>query len=58
MPTRGDKIGQGKANAARFLEEHPDIANEIENQIRHQTMGVPLAVVEAAPMESGEASAE
>ena len=55
---KGDKIGQGKANAARFLEEHPDIANEIENQIRHQTMGVPLAVVEAAPMESGEASAE
>ncbi|MDG1065300.1 MAG: recombinase RecA [Luminiphilus sp.] len=55
---KGDKIGQGKANASRFLEEHPDIANEIENQIRHQTMGVPLAVVEAAPMESGEASAE
>ena len=55
---KGDKIGQGKANASRFLEEHPDIANEIESQIRHQTMGVPLAVVEAAPMESGEASAE
>ena len=46
---KGDKIGQGKANAARFLEENPDIANEIENQIRHQTMGVPLAAVETAP---------
>ena len=45
---KGDKIGQGKANAARFLEENPDIANEIENQIRHQTMGVPLAAVETA----------
>ena len=55
---KGDKIGQGKANASRFLEEHPDIANEIESQIRHQTMGMPLAVVEAAPIESGEASAE
>jgi recombination protein RecA len=55
---KGDKIGQGKANASRFLEEHPDIANEIESQIRHQTMGVPLAAVEAAPIESGEASAE
>lgn len=43
---KGDKIGQGKANAARFLEENPAIASEIENQIRHQTMGVPLAVVE------------
>jgi len=46
---KGDKIGQGKANASRFLEENPDIANEIENQIRHQTMGVPLAAVETAP---------
>jgi len=46
---KGDKIGQGKANAARFLEENPEIANEIENQIRHQTMGVPLAAVETAP---------
>jgi len=44
---KGDKIGQGKANAARFLEENPAIASEIENQIRHQTMGVPLAVVPA-----------
>ena len=46
---KGDKIGQGKANASRFLEENPEIANEIENQIRHQTMGVPLAAVETAP---------
>ena len=45
---KGDKIGQGKANASRFLEENPEIANEIENQIRHQTMGVPLAAVETA----------
>ncbi len=54
---KGDKIGQGKANAARFLEENPDIANEIENQIRHQTMGVPLAAVETAPAEGPEAAA-
>jgi recombination protein RecA len=44
---KGEKIGQGKANAARFLAENPDMAREIENQIRHQTMGVPLAVVPA-----------
>lgn len=55
---KGDKIGQGKANAARFLEENPKIANEIENQIRHQTMGVPLAVVETAQVEEeGDAAA-
>lgn len=31
---KGDKIGQGKANASRYLEEHPEIAKEIEDQIR------------------------
>ncbi len=53
---KSDKIGQGKANAARFLEDNISIANEIENQIRHQMMGVPLAVVdcEAGASEEGE----
>lgn len=31
---KGDKIGQGKANAARYLEENPAVAKEIEDQIR------------------------
>ncbi|MBL4606691.1 MAG: recombinase RecA [Pseudomonadales bacterium] len=31
---KGDKIGQGKANAARFLEENTVIAEEIEKQVR------------------------
>ena len=31
---KGDKIGQGKANAGKFLEENPAIAKEIEGQIR------------------------
>lgn len=35
----GDKIGQGKANAAKFLEENPDIANTIEAQIRGELLG-------------------
>ena len=35
---KGDKIGQGKANAARFLEENLETANEIEAEIRRQTM--------------------
>lgn len=37
----GDKIGQGKANAAKFLEENPEIANEIETQIRKELLAVP-----------------
>ncbi len=31
---QSNKIGQGKANAANFLMENPDIAQEIEKQIR------------------------
>ncbi len=31
---KGNKIGQGKANAARFLEENKEMANEIETAIR------------------------
>ena len=37
---KGDKIGQGKANAAKFLEDSPAVANEIESAIRAQTMNV------------------
>ena len=43
---KGDKIGQGKANASKFLEQNAAVAKEIEDQIRHQMMGLPLAAVE------------
>src|SRR5205823_2962556 len=32
----GDQLGQGKENARRFLKENPDIANEIEKQIKEK----------------------
>ena len=51
---KGEKIGQGKANAARFLKENAALAKEIEDQIRHQMMGVPLAVVEAEGKEDAD----
>ncbi len=35
----GNKIGQGKANAARFLEENPDVAEQIESKIRTALLG-------------------
>jgi recombination protein RecA len=35
---KGDKIGQGKANAAKYLEEHPEIAQEIEAEIRKRLL--------------------
>ena len=43
---KGDKIGQGKANASKFLGQNAAVAKEIEDQIRHQMMGLPLAAVE------------
>ncbi|MEQ6885916.1 recombinase RecA [Salicola sp. Rm-C-2C1-2] len=35
---KGDKIGQGKANASKFLRDNPGIAEEIETQIRERLM--------------------
>ena len=40
---KGDKIGQGKSNAAKFLENNPAVANEIETAIREQTLSKPKA---------------
>ncbi|MEE4380916.1 MAG: recombinase RecA [Pseudomonadales bacterium] len=34
----GDKIGQGKKNAADFLAEHPEVAQEIERRIRAELL--------------------
>ncbi len=38
---KGDKIGQGKANASKFLSDNPEIAAEVENQIRERLMPKP-----------------
>ncbi|MFT4517722.1 MAG: recombination protein RecA [Halioglobus sp.] len=35
---KGDKIGQGKSNAAKFLGDNPAVASEIEEQIRALTL--------------------
>ena len=38
---KGDKIGQGKANASRYLEENSAVCEEIETAIRSQLLSVP-----------------
>jgi recombination protein RecA len=38
---KGNKIGQGKANAAQFLEDNPAVMEEIETQIRGQLLASP-----------------
>jgi recombination protein RecA len=36
---KGDKIGQGKANSAKFLLDNPEIAQEIEGRLREELLG-------------------
>ncbi|MBK6737111.1 MAG: recombinase RecA [Haliea sp.] len=47
---KGDKIGQGKANAAKFLGSNPALSSEIEGQIRAQMLNIdaPIKVPAAA----------
>jgi recombination protein RecA len=40
----GERIGQGKENARNFLEQHPDIAQEIESKIREKLLPAKQAV--------------
>jgi len=45
---KGDKIGQVKANASQYLLDHPEIALEIEQQIRDELLAIPKAEEAAA----------
>ncbi|HEK1685622.1 MULTISPECIES: recombinase RecA [Pseudomonas] len=51
---QGNKIGQGKANAAKYLQENPAIGSEIEKQIREKllTSGAVAAAAKAAAAEA------
>ncbi len=49
----GDRVGQGKENARDYLIENPDIATEIERQIRARLLPTgPQAVEDAEPIEA------
>jgi len=47
----GNKIGQGKANAARYLEENPELKESLEQQIRSQLLGDQHPVKRQAELE-------
>jgi len=49
-----ERIGQGKDNARQFLKEHPEIAQEIEKQIRAKAVTLRTGVI----VETDEAVAE
>lgn len=43
---QGSKIGQGKSNACKYLEENKTIAQDIEKQIREQLIGDAVPAIE------------
>lgn len=48
---KSDRIGQGKDNVRQFLREHPDMAREIEQEIRDRLLPKPQSI-EGEPAES------
>jgi recombination protein RecA len=45
---KGDRIGQGKDNVRQFLVEHPDVAAEIEGQLRELLLPKSVAAAQEA----------
>jgi recombination protein RecA len=41
-----DRIGQGRENAKKYLKEHPEVAAELEQQLR-QTLGLTRVAAES-----------
>ena len=50
----GDRLGQGRDNARKYLKDHPDLFDEIEKKVRDEFLAHP----EAIPLESEVAASE
>ncbi|MFB4390971.1 MULTISPECIES: recombinase RecA [unclassified Pseudomonas] len=55
---QGNKIGQGKANAAKYLQENPAIGGEIEKQIRDKLLTAGAAAAAAAASKAAAADVD
>jgi recombination protein RecA len=53
---KGERVGQGRENAKKFLEENPKVALEIENILREKGGLAPVALSPKATKEKGSAS--
>ncbi|SEI88480.1 recombination protein RecA [Allopseudospirillum japonicum] len=49
---QGSKIGQGKANAAQYLEEHPELMQELELGVRQTLLSLPTTEDSASAVEA------
>ena len=45
---QGNKIGQGKANSAKYLEDNPEVARTIEQLIRDKLLAAPVPLKSAS----------
>lgn len=54
----GDKIGQGKQNACEFLKQNPQVAEEVEVEIRARLLSLPTSSSAAAAPEAAETEAD
>jgi recombination protein RecA len=52
----GERIGQGKENARTFLDQHPEIARDIEGKIREKLLPPKVQKGEKAEAAKGEAT--
>ena len=52
------RLGQGRENAKKFLEEHPDIAQEIEAKVRADTSGKIFAKAASSSEKRGSSGAK
>lgn len=49
---QGNKIGQGKNNVMKFLQENPEISKELEQKVRAELLSTPQLSISAADSES------
>jgi len=48
----GERIGQGKANAAKYLEEHPEMAKDVDTKLRNMFLSKAVPVEESKEKEA------
>ncbi|QIQ21639.1 recombinase RecA [Zophobihabitans entericus] len=50
----GEKIGQGKANSMKYIQEHPEVSAELEEKLRELLLNSPAHFAEEDASESSE----
>ncbi|MHC8471516.1 recombinase RecA [Plesiomonas shigelloides] len=51
---QGEKVGQGKANSMKYLQEHPEIAAELDKKLREMLLSAAVTSAEAQANNDGD----